>query len=96
MPSIATLPLRAVALACRIAAWALALLTVLNAFVVTGLRAWLLPANGLASDLIPGAVSGLFVFQTPLGGAFRGDFLIAAVALLALDWFLTRLAASLR
>lgn len=96
MPRIARVPLRLSALACRLAAWALALLTVANAFVVSGLRSWLLPANGLAGDLIPGAVSGLFVFQTPLGGAFRGDFLVVAVALLALDWILTRLAGSLR
>ena len=93
---VAATALRACAVALRLAAWALVLLVVADAVLPAGARTYLLGANGVASRLVPGALSGLFVFQTPLGGAFRGDFAIAAVALLALDWICCRAAAALR
>lgn len=88
--------LRALAVACRVCAWALVALVVADALLPAGPRAWLLPVNGLVSGLVPDAVSGLFVFSTPLGGAFRGDFAIVAIVLLVADWALCRLLASLR
>lgn len=96
MPSVASGALRLSAVACRLAAWALVLLALANALVVSGLRVWFLPLNGIVSDLIPGVVSGLFVFQTPTGGAFRGDFALVALGLLVVDWALCRAASSLR
>lgn len=46
--------------------------------------------------LIPSAIRGIFVFTSPLGGAFRGDFAIVAVALFILDWALMRLSSAVR
>lgn len=88
--------LRALALVCRVAAWALVALIVADAALPAGPRAWLLGVNGAVSALVPEAVSGLLVIVTPFGGAFRGDFAIVAIVLLVLDWALCRLSASLR
>ncbi len=88
--------LRGLAAALRVAAWVLVALVVADAVLPAGARTHLLALNGAVSQLVPGEISGLFVFQTPLGGAFRGDFAIAAVALLALDWICCRAAAALR
>lgn len=88
--------LRALALVCRVAAWALVALVVADAVLPAGPRAWLLDANVAVSGLVPAPVSGLLVVVTPFGGAFRGDFAIVAIVLLALDWALCRLSASLR
>ena len=87
---------RAVAAACRALAAALVALAVADAVLPAGARTSLLPLNGLASRLLPGPISGLFVFQTPLGGALRGDFVLAAIMLLALAWALGRASASMR
>ena len=88
--------LRVVALACRVAAWALVALTVADAFLGVGARTWLLSVNGAVSRLVPGPLAGLFVFQTPFGGVFRGDFALLAIILLVIDWLLVRVSASLR
>ncbi|WP_455138884.1 hypothetical protein [Thermophilibacter sp.] len=88
--------LRALAIVCRVAAWALVALVVADAVTPAGPRAWLLGVNSLVSSLLPDAVSGLLVIVTPFGGAFRGDFAIVAIVLLVLDWALCRLSASLR
>lgn len=84
------------ALACRAAAWLLVLLTVCDAVLVGAPRSALLGVNGAVSRAIPSAVSGLFVFQTPFGGVFHGDFALAAIVLLVIDWLLCRLDSSLR
>lgn len=81
---------------CRVAAWALVCLVAANAVLPAGPRALLLGVNGAVSGLMPAPLSGLLVFVTPFGGAFRGDFALAAVLLLVLDWALCRAAASLR
>ena len=81
---------------CRVLGWALAALVVAGALLPAGPRALLLGAVGLASRLVPAPLLGLFVFHTPFGGAFRGDFAIVAIVLLVLDWALRRLSASLR
>lgn len=84
------------AVALRVAAWVLVGLVVADAVLPAGARTYLLAANGLATRLVPDALSGLFVFQTPLGGAFRGDFAVLAIVLLVLDWICCRASASLR
>ena len=85
-----------VATACRAFAAAYLVLLVLDVLLPAGARTWLLGLNGLASRLVPGPVSGLFVLPTPLGGALRGDFALAAVILLAVGWLCRRVSASLR
>ena len=94
--SVAATALRVVAVSLRVAAWALAALVVADAVLPAGARTYLLAANGLATRLVPGVLSGLFVFQTPLGGAFRGDFAVLAIVLPVLDWVFCRASASLR
>ena len=41
-------------------------------------------------------LEGLLVIQTPLGGAFRGDFALFAVIVFIIDWVICKVAASLR
>ena len=93
--SVVASALRLLSTACRVGAWALVALVVAGAVLPAGPRSLLLGANGLVSSLLPAGVSGLFVFVTPFGGAFRGDFALAALVLLVLDWLLCHAAASL-
>lgn len=80
----------------RLLAWGLCLLTVLDALGNFRFRAALLGVNGLVTNLIPQAISGLFVFKTPFGGAFRGDFALTCVFLLVVEWLLAKASTSLR
>lgn len=96
MRSVATRVLRALALACRVCAWALVALVVADALLPAGPRALLLGVNGAVTQLVPAPLRGLLVFAIPLGGAFRGDFAVLAIVLLVADWLLCRTAASLR
>lgn len=82
--------LRALSLCCRVLAWALVALVVADALLPAGPRSLFLPLNSIASHLVPESLLGLFVFPTPFGGAFRGDFALFSLALLALDWVLAR------
>ena len=88
--------LRAGSLAARFAAWGVSAMVVADALLGTGARTWLLSVNGAVARLVPGPVLGLLVFQTPFGGAFRGDFALLAVILLLIDWALAHVRASLR
>lgn len=81
---------------CRIAAIALALLFVANAFVLGSLRIRLVAITAVVSSWLPSALSGAFVFETPFGGVLRGDFMVAAVVLFVIDWALAKAAHSLR
>ena len=81
---------------CRIAAIALALLSVANAFVLGSLRIRLVAITAVVSSWLPPALSGAFVFETPFGGVLRGDFMVAAVVLFVIDWALAKAAHSLR
>ncbi len=85
--------LKLASFAVRVLAWGLCLLTVLDALGNFRFRSALLGVNSLVTSLIPQAISGLFVFQTPFGGAFRGDFALTCAALLVLEWALARAAA---
>ena len=88
--------LRVISLVCRVAAWALVALVVADAVLTGSPRVLLLGVNGVVTRLIPSPLSGAFVFQTAFGGAFRGDFAIAAILLLVVDWVFGRLSTSLR
>jgi hypothetical protein len=81
---------------CRVAAIALALLSVANAFVLGSLRIRLVAITAMVSTWLPPALSGAFVFETPFGGVMRGDFMVAAVVLFVVDWALAKAAHSLR
>lgn len=84
------------ALLCRVAAWLLVALTVCDAVLVGAPRSTLLGLNGAVLRALPSAISGVFVFQTPFGGVFHGDFALAAIVFLLIDWLLSRLSSSLR
>ena len=86
----------ALSVLCRIAAIALALLSVANAFVLGSLRIRLVAITAVVSSWLPPALSGAFVFETPFGGVLRGDFMVAAVVLFVIDWALAKAAHSLR
>ncbi len=88
--------LKAIAIVCRVAAWALVALVLADCVVTGSSRTELLSVNSFVSGLIPDFISGLFVFSTPFGGAFRGDFALAAIILLVIDWICCRVSASLR
>lgn len=88
--------LRAAGIACRVLAWALSALVVVNTFVQGPARAALLPVNTFLTRAVPGAFSGVLVFATPFGGAFHGDYCIAVVLLFVLDWALCKAASALR
>ncbi len=87
---LARLALRVLAFACRLAALALSALVVADALVVGSYRVYLLELTARVSGLLPSALSGTLLFETPLGGVLRLDFAIAAVVLFVLDWLLTR------
>lgn len=87
----------------RILAWACRVLAILFAFACIALCfgpiGALTPIADLTfalQSLIPKALAGIFVWISPLGGSFRGDFAIASVALFLLDWALVRASTALR
>lgn len=87
--------LGALSAACRALALCYAALLVLDVLLPAGARTWLLGVNGLATRLLPAPVSGLLVVPTPLGGALRGDYALAAIILLVAGWLCRRVRASL-
>jgi len=88
--------LRSVAVVLRVAGILLAVLVVANVFASGAVRMALLGVNSFVSGLMPEFLRGLFVFQTPFDGAFRGDFAILAMMSLIADWAFCRIASSLR
>ncbi len=84
--------LNAAALVARVLAVVLCVLVVVDSLDLGTLHTVLLDVNGFVSNLVPQSVSGLLVFRTPMGGAFRGDFALVAVALFVIDWLLARAA----
>jgi len=85
-----------VAIVLRVAGILIAVLVVANVFASGAIRMVLLDVNGIVSGVMPGFLRGLFVFQTPFDGAFRGDFAILAMMCLVADWVFCRIASSLR
>lgn len=81
------------AVVARVLAVVLCVLVFVDSLDLGTLHTVLLDVNGFVSNLVPQSVSGLLVFRTPMGGAFRGDFALVAVALFVIDWLLARAAA---
>lgn len=88
--------LGAVAFALRFLGWGVAALVVADVLAAGPARAAILPLNTALSRLMSAGLEGLLVIQTPLGGAFRGDFALLAVILFIIDWAICKVAASLR
>lgn len=86
----------AVAFALRFLGWAVAALVVADVLATGPARSAILPLNTALSRLMFAGLEGLLVIQTPLGGAFRGDFALFAVILFIIDWAICKVAASLR
>lgn len=87
----------------RLLAWTCRLFAILYAAMALALCfgpvSALTPVADLAfwlQSLIPGALSGLFVWISPLGGSFRGDFAICAIVLFIADWALVRASVAVR
>ena len=93
---VAALALSLLALALRLAAIVLAVVVVASAVLTGAHRAALVKALNLASWVVPAPLFGQFVFETPFGGALRGDLIIVSLLLFVLDWACLRCAASLR
>ena len=87
--------LAVVAVVARIAALVLVALVVVDALFSGQFRSSLLALNGAFTSVIPAPLKGSFVFQTPFGGVFRGDFAIAAIIFFVIDWLACRASASL-
>ena len=82
--------LRTLGTVLRVCAIVMCILITLLCFPTGPLRQLLLAATTFADGLVPAPLAGLFVFLTPFGGAFRGDYAIVAVALFALDYVCQR------
>lgn len=80
----------------RLAALALCAVVVAGSFAFAAARLRLTWMVNFVNPLVPDALSGLLVYQTPFGGAFRGDFAIAAFVLFVLDWLCMKASARLR
>lgn len=79
----------------RLAALVYAALVVVDSFTF-GNRLMVLQLTSRATELLPSSLAGLYVLDTPFGGAFRGDFAIASVALFVLDWICARIRRGIR
>ena len=96
LTSLEVFVLRALALLARLAAIVLAVLVVASVFLSGSMRESMLQAMRLTPLLVPSALLGRFVYETPFGGVLRGDLAVASLALFIVDWALMRLSDSLR
>ena len=85
-----------VGFALRLAAIALSLLVIASALLVGSHRASLVTILNMTPLMLPNALFGQFVYETPFGGVFRGDFAIASIILFVLDYVCMRFSTSLR
>lgn len=83
-------------LALRLGAIVLAGLVVISAVLTDAHRASLVQALNLTASLMPPVLLGRLVYETPFGGALRGDLAIASLVLFFADWLCVRHAAALR
>lgn len=74
----------------RLAAIAMALLVIANAFDLGANRVYVMRVTSAVASLVPSQISGALVYESPLGGALRGDFVVAAIALFVVDWLLMK------
>ena len=88
----ARLALRFVAILCRVTAVAMAVDVVALCLAVGPARVPALMAANALSCLVVAPLSGSFVIQTSLDGAFRGDLALASLVLFVIDWLCTRAA----
>lgn len=88
--------LGAAAFTLRFLGWAVVALVVADVLATGPARAAVLPLNTALSRLLSAGLEGLLVIQTPLGGAFCGDFALFAVILFIIDWAICKVVASLR
>lgn len=86
----------ALGLLLRVAALLLAVLVVASAFLTGSARATLISALNLTPLLVPPALLGQFVIETPFGGVLRGDLAIASCLLFVADWICMRSSAAQR
>ena len=93
--SAASGPLLFCILLLRLLAIAFCCLVVLMAIPALGDRATLVQISSFVTSLVPSSLSGVLVLPTPFGGAFRGDFALAAFLVYIVDWALTNLRAGL-
>ena len=82
--------------ALRLAAIALAGVVVASAVLTDAHRVSLVEALNLTTTLMPPVLLGRLVYETPFGGAMRGDLMVASLVLFFADWLCVRHAAALR
>ena len=88
--TLASLALRLIALMLRLAAIALSLYVIASAVLTDAHRATLVRISLVINRFVPPALFGQFVFETPFGGAFRGDLAIVSVLMFVVDWLCVR------
>lgn len=88
--------MRVLALLARVAAIVLAVLVVASVFLNGSLRETMLQAMRLTPLLVPSALLGRFVYETPFGGVLRGDLALASLILFIVDWLCMRFSDSVR
>lgn len=79
-----------------IAAIALAVIFVVSAIPTDGTRLLLLRLTNLLPMIMPSALLGQYVVETPFGGILRGDLAIASIILFVADWLCAKKRSSLR
>ena len=94
--SIEAIVLQVLAVVLRLIAIALALLVVASVFLSGEHRGALLEALRLTPLVVPPALLGRFVYETPFGGVFRGDLALASIILFCADYICMRFSTSLR
>ena len=80
------------ALAPRVAAIGVCALVVLCALPMTSVRLMVVNACNVVDRFVPDVLAGVLVYETPFGGAFRGDFALLALGLFIIDWLLVKVA----
>lgn len=88
--------LRVLAIVLRVIAICLAVLVVASAFLNGSARGTLLEALRLTPLVVPPALLGRFVYETPFGGVVRGDLALASIILFCADYICMRVSTSLR
>ena len=66
---------------CYYLVYPLCILTIVLVFAFGSIRPYLLDITGWVTSLVPSLFRGMLVFNTPFGGAFRGDFVLFAIFL---------------
>ena len=93
---LASLALRLAAFLMRLLALAFSAFVVASAVLTGSHRLALVKALNLTMWLVPPSMLGHLVYETPFGGALRGDLIIVSLILFVADYVCLRLAASLR